>query len=243
MGGKKKQGRGKGKSKTTSGVDNVQDVLSKSEQFIEKNQKRLLTIVCIVIAVVLGILAFFNLYLEPRENEARKLIYQGEQYFKVDSFRLALEGDDNFIGFEAIKEQFGMTKTANLASAYIGLCYKELGEYDNAIDALKDFDANDNMIAPAIIVAIGDCYVETGKIKESIDYFLKASDKADNELISPIALKKAAVAHEKLKEYDKAIKLYTVIQDKYYNSPEGRDMQKFIDRATALKASPETASN
>ena len=241
MAGKKKQSKSKGKA--SARVDNVQEVLSKSEQFIEKNQKTLLTIVGIVVVVVLGILAFFNLYLEPREREAEKQIYMGQQYFKTDSFRLALEGDDNFIGLEALKNQYGMTKTANLASAYMGICYKELGEYDKALKALKDFNANDEMISPAMVVSIGDCYVESGKYEESIDYFLKASDKADNELVSPIALMKAAAVYEKkLNDYDKAIKLYSIIQDKYYNSPVGHDMQKYIDRATALKSSPGTAS-
>jgi tetratricopeptide (TPR) repeat protein len=150
---------------------------------------------------------------------------------------LALTGDDNFIGFEAIKDQYGMTKTANLTNAYIGLCYKELGQFDKAAEALKDFNANDEMISPSVIVALGDCYVEMGKVKESIDYFLKAADKADNDLVSPIALKKAAIAYEELKDYEKAVNTYTLIQEKYYNSQEGREMQKYIDRANALKAS------
>jgi len=224
------------KGKASAQVDNVQEALSRSEQFIEKNQKILLVVVGAAVVIVCAILAFRNFYLVPRENEAEVQIFKGQQYFERDSFQLALTGDDNFIGFEAIKDQYGMTKTANLAGAYIGLCYKELGQYDKAIAALKDFNANDELISPAIIVSIGDCYVETGKIKESIDYFLKAADKSENDLISPIALKKAAIAYEELKDYDKAVKTYTLIKEKYYNTPEGREIQKYIDRATALKA-------
>lgn len=225
------------KGKASAEVDNVQEALSRSEQFIEKNQKILLGVVVAAVLIVCAILAFRNFYLVPREKEAENQIFRGEQYFERDSFQLALTGDDNFIGFEAIKDQYSMTKTANLASAYIGLCYKELGQYDKAVDALKDFNASDEMIAPSVIVAIGDCYVEMGKVKESIDYFLKAADKAENDFISPVALKKAAIAYEELKDYEKAVNTYTLIQEKYYNSQEGREIQKYIDRANALKAS------
>ncbi len=228
----KKQVKGK---TSNPEVNNVADALSRSEQFIEKNQKKLLTVLTVIVVIVCAILAFRNFYLVPREHEAEVQIYKGQVYFERDSFQLALTGDDDFIGFEAIKDQYSMTKTANLANAYIGLCYKSLRQYDKAINALKDFDASDEMISPAIIVAVGDCYVESGKIKESADYFLKAADKADNDLISPLALKKAGVVYEELKDYDKAIDAYTLIKEKYYNSIEGREIQKYIDRANILK--------
>ena len=46
------------------------------------------------------------------------------------------------------------------------------------------------MISPAIIGLIGDCYVNMGNVKEGISYFEKAAKKADNEVISPVYLKK-----------------------------------------------------
>ena len=226
----------KKKGKEAEVVDNVQEVLSKSEQFIEKNQKMLFLIVGAVVLIVCAILVFRNFYLIPRETEAENQIHKAQTYFERDSFQLALTGNEEFLGFEAIKDQYSMTKTAKLANAYIGLCYKELEKYDEAIKYLKDFDADDEMISPAIIVSVGDCYVETGKIKEAIDYFLKAADKAKNDLVSPFALKKAAIAYEELHEYEKAENVYRQIKEKYYNSNEAYNIDKFISRAEALKA-------
>ena len=227
----KKEGN-KGKEVELRG--NVQDALTRSEQFIEKNQRNILIAVGVIILIVCPVLAYRNLYLLPKEKEAEARIFKAQQYFERDSFQLALTGNEEFIGFEEINDKYGSTKTGKLANVYIGLCYKELGEYDNAMKYLKDFNANDEMISPSVIVSIGDCYVEAGKIKEAIDYFLKAASAANNDLISPFALKKAAVAYEELKEYDKAVNVYTQIKDKYFNSSEGYNIDKYIDRAKAL---------
>lgn len=224
----------KGKDAELGG--NVQEALTKSEQFIEKNQRNILIAVGAIVLIVCAVLAYRNLYLVPKEKEAEARIYKAQQYFEKDSFQLALTGNDEFLGFEEINDKYGSTKTGKLANVYIGLCYKGLEDYENAIKYLKKFNANDEMISPAVIVSIGDCYIETGKTKEAVDYFLKAADKADNDLVSPFALKKAAIAYEELGEYDKAVNVYTQIKDKYFNSNEGYNIDKFIERAKALSA-------
>jgi tetratricopeptide (TPR) repeat protein len=88
-------------------------------------------------------------------------------------------------------------------------------------------------IAPSITGLIGDSYVELGKTEEGIKYFLKAVD-ADNEMISPIYLKKAAIAYESRGDYKKAIEAYTKIKDQYVRSQEAADMDRYIARAQAL---------
>ena len=93
----------------------------------------------------------------------------------------------------------------------------------------------DQRVSPAVTGLIGDCYVNMGNTKEGISYFEKAAKEADNEVISPIYLKKAGIAYENLKEYDKAVKAYTTIKDKYYTSMEASDIDKYITRASAGK--------
>ena len=135
---------------------------------------------------------------------------------------------------EAIIDQYGNTKPGNLAKAYAGICYAKLGQYDQALENLKSFDASDDMISPAIIGLIGDCYVNMDNAKEGVTYFEKAANAADNEVISPIYLKKAGIAYESMQQYNDAVKVYTQIKEKYFNSMEAADIDKYIARATAL---------
>ena len=121
-----------------------------------------------------------------------------------------------------------------MAKAYAGICYFKLGENEKALDKLKSFDSKDNMVSPAIVGLIGDCYVNMGQIEEGITYFKKAANAANNEVISPVYLKKAGIAYENLKKYPEALQVYQEIKDKYFNSFEASDIDKYIYRAQEL---------
>jgi tetratricopeptide (TPR) repeat protein len=223
--------KGKGVSKELE----VGDIVSKSEQFIEKNQKMILYGVVGIAIVVGAILGIRYGYLIPQEKTASSVLFKGEQYLAKDSFALALQGNGaDYPGFEAIISDYGTTKCANLARAYAGICYFRMGDADKAIDFLKDFNGKDKMVSPAVTGLIGDCFVNTGKVKEGIGYFEKAAKQANNEIISPTYLKKAGLAYENLKQYNEAVKTYTSIKEKYVNSEEALDIDKYITRATEL---------
>ena len=233
------------KASNSSAEQNVGEIFSKSEQFIEKYQKHLIIGIGTVILLVVAILGFRHGYLIPKEREAESAMFRAEDLFGQNQFRLALEGDSvNIIGFEGIIDQYGFTKSANLAKAYAGVCHYKLGNMENALGYLKDFSASDQMISPAIVGLIGDCYVDMAyadpsnidnkKVEQGIDYFNKAASKADNNLLTPIFLKKAALAYESLGNYKKALEIYKQIKDKHSDSLEGSNVEKYIERAQAL---------
>ena len=213
----------------------VEELVSKSELFIENNSKKIMLGI-LALAVIVG--AFFGYrhgYLIPQQKKASVALFKGEQYFAKDSFQLALNGNGaDYEGFEAIIDQYGNTQSGNLAKAYAGICYFKLDQYDKALEKLKSFDASDKMISPTIIGLIGDCYVNMDNAKEGVAYFEKAANAADNEIISPIYLKKAGFAYESMQQYNNAVKVYTLIKEKNYNSIEAADIDKYITRATAL---------
>lgn len=209
-------------------------IVSRTEEFIEKNTKKIIYGV-VAIAVVVGAFVGFNYaYLVPQEKKANAAMFKGEQYFAQDSFALALNGNGaDYLGFEAIIDDYGTTDAANLAKAYAGICYFKLGDTKKALDLLKSYDGSDKMIAPSVTGLIGDCLVNEGKVKDGIGYFEKAASQADNEVISPIYLKKAGLAYESLNQPKDAVKAYTTIKEKYFNSLEAADIDKYIARASA----------
>jgi len=223
------------KGKGTKNELEVEEIVSRSEQFIEKNQKNLIYGVLAIVILVAAFLSVKHYYLAPREIKAAEAIFKGEYYFSVDSFALALNGNGvDYEGFEEVIKQYGSTKSGNLAKAYAGICYYRLGDTDQAISKLKSFSAKDQMVSPAITGLIGDCYVNMGNTKEGISFFEKAAKQANNEVISPIYLKKAGIAYESLNQYKDAVKAYTTIKEKYSNSTEAADIDKYIIRATQL---------
>ena len=212
-------------------LDKVNAALSSSEQFIQQYQKPILLGLLAIVIIVSAIIGVRHFYVLPCENKAQAEMYKGVFYFEKDSFQLALQGNGaDFIGFKAIADEYSSTKAGNLAAAYSGLSLYNLGKYDEAITYLKNFDADEEFISPAIIGTIGDCYVNMDKYEEGVGYFERAAKKADNDMLSPIYLKKAATVYEKLGNKKKALEMYQKIKDSYPKSMSNQDIEKYIVR-------------
>ena len=215
---------------------NVEEALSVSEAFIVKHKTAIIGFVAGVIILVAGALAYKHLYAEPREEKAQAAIFKGQEYFEQDAYDMALNGDSlGYQGFLNIADQFSGTSTANLAKAYAGICYKNLGKYDEALKQLESFDGDDQMVAPAILGATGNCYAELGQLDKASSILLKAADEADNNTLSPIFLMQAGEILVKQGKFDDAVTAYTKIKDKYFQSYQAMDIDKYIERAKLLK--------
>lgn len=206
----------------------VEEALTKSEQIIEKHQKSILTFIGIVVIIVVAYFAFDKYYLQPQEQKAQVEMAMAETYFAQDSLNLALNGDGQNSGFLDIISDYGMTKSANLAHYYAGICYLHLGDFNEAIDHLKGFSADDQVVAPMAMGAIGDAYMELGDIDKAINYYLDAANQKVNDFTSPVFLQKAAWAYESKGDFSKALGLHERISKEFASTNEGRQAEKYI---------------
>ncbi len=212
---------------------NVGEVLSKSEAFITKNQKTILGSIAAIIVLVAGVMCYNNFISAPRELKASEALYVGEQYFNAGAFETALNGDSlGYVGFVQIADEFGSTKAGNLANAYAGISLAQLKKYDEALTYLNDFDGDDAMIAPAVLGALGNCYVNLGQEEKGASTLMKAAAEADNNSLSPIYLLQAGQVYEKLGRNSDAVEAYTLIKEKYFGSMYAYDIDKYIERAS-----------
>ncbi len=212
-------------------LESIESTLSNAELFVEKNQK---VIVIVLSVLILAVLAFFGVkkfYLEPREENAQKAIYHAEQYFENDNFTSALNGDGNYLGFVDVINEFGGTKTANLAKYYAGICYLNTGDYNNAISYLKGFNGKDVMLTSMALGAMGDANMELGNLSEAAKCYESAALKSANAFTSPMYLLRAGMAYEMAGNYQKAIDMYKTIKTEYPTSNEGFSIEKYIARA------------
>lgn len=222
------------KQNTQDELDKVNEVLSSSEQFIENNQKRISLILCIIILCAAAWIGVRYFYFEPREKAAYAEMFKGEFYLDTDSFNLALNGNGaDYIGFKAIVEDYSHTDAANLAAAYAGICEYNLGNYAVALDYFRSFKADDKFVSPNVLGMMGNCYANMDRTGDAIATFEKAAKKADNILLSPYYLQKAATVAEAQGDYNKALSLYRQIKDDYATSAVARDIDKYIERAQA----------
>ena len=212
-------------------VLNVEEAVSRSEAFINKNKKVLVAVVAAVVAIVTVGLLVSTYVIAPREKKAAEALFAGERYFQNGDYELALDGDQyEYAGFEAVAADFKGTKAANLAKAYEGISLAKLGRYEEAIAALKAFKGNDVMVAPSVLATLGNCYAQMGQEAQAAATLVKAAKKADNNLLSPAYLIQAGQIYEKLGKKGEALKAYKLIEEKYYGSMQAMDIEKYIER-------------
>ncbi len=224
------------KDKKHKQVDNlveVESALTKSEQFLETNQKLIAIVIGAIVVVAAGYLGTRKFYIEPRGKEAQEQMFMAQNYFAKDSFNLALNGDGNNPGFLDIIDEFGSTKAGNLAKYYAGISYLHMGKFDNAISYLKKFSSDDLLLGPISVGAQGDAQLELGKTEKALDLYTQAYKMNNNQLTTPIYMLKAGELLENSNKREDAIKLYETIKEKFPDSNEGRNIDKYIARAKA----------
>lgn len=215
---------------------NVEDALTQSEAFLVKYKNAIIGGVVAVIIIVAGFIMYKNLYAEPREEKAQAALFKGQEYFEQDAYEQALNGDSiGYVGFLKVADEYSGTKAANLAKAYAGICYAQLGKYDEAVKMLDGFNGSDQMVAPAILGATGNCYAQLGQLDKAASTLISAADKADNNSLSPIFLMQAGEILVKQGKYDDAVNAYTKIKDKYFQSYQAMDIDKYIEQAKLMK--------
>lgn len=215
---------------------NVEDALTQSEAFIIKYKNIIIGVVAAIILVIAGVLMYKNLYAEPREEKAQVALFKSQQLFELDAFEMALNGDSiGSAGFLRVADEFSGTKAANLARAYAGICYANLGEHEKAIKELDKFSGTDMMVTPSILGAIGNSYAKLEQLDKATSYLVEAADQADNSSLSPIFLMQAGSIYEKQGKYADAVKVYTKVKDKYFNSYQAAEIDKYIERAGLQK--------
>ena len=230
---------------TTAEVFNtLDDTASRSEQWVEKNQKIIFIGLIAITAVILGYLAYNKYVIEPKEIEAADELAFPKSYFEqaqnttvaIDSlYNLSLNGADGKYGLIDIADGYGSTKAGNLAKYMSGIAYLKTGDYENAIKYLSDFSSDDEMLGALALGNIGDAFSEINQPEDAMKYYADAANFRDNNFTSPLYLFKAGNIAMELKKYDKAEEFFTKIKDSYTKSDEAKNINIFIQRAQFAK--------
>jgi len=225
---------------TTANVFNTLDEGStQTQQWVERNQNKILGLVAIISIIVIGVFAYSKLIKEPKESSAFNKMYFAQKKFDEavlinnDSmYNIALNGDDLNMGMLQIIDEFGGTNAANLAHYYSGIMYLKMNDYPNSIKYLSDFSSDDILLSSLATGSIGDAFAELNQFDDAFDYYVKAS-KSNNNYSSPMYLFKAGLVAMRLNKFNRAEEYFSIIKQDYPNSTEAKNIDAFISKAVA----------
>lgn len=206
----------------------VEQSLTKTEQYLENNWKKVVTIAAGVTAIVLAVFAYQKYVAEPANIEAGNEAAQAIKWFEQDSLQLALEGNSASLGLIDIIDEYGSTPTGKSANYYAGMAYLQMGDFENAIAYLDDYKKGDVVLSAMALGGIGDAFMELGQDDDALDYYMKAAKTTNNNFTTPMFLQKAAMVNQMQGNNVKALKLYQRIADEYPDSRQAAGVESII---------------
>ncbi len=214
-----------------------QETITKAIGFWEKNNKKIVTILGVLIIVVGGYFTYTNLVQIPNEKKASEELFAAENFFRKDSFTLALNGTASASGFLKVIDKYSSTKAGNLAKYYAGICYLQNGEFQKAIDKLSSFSANGSgQVEAKAEGLLGDAYAELKKNDEAIKHYKTAGTLfQEDQAISSEYLFRGALLSEINGNTEQAIELYQIVKDKFPRTEKGFVVDKYLTRLGAIK--------
>ena len=205
-------------------------VVERAKNFWDQYGRIIMIASAAIIILGGGYLIYKNFIKAPQERKALESIFKAEEYFRMDSLRLALNGDGMNPGFERIISQYGGTKAGNLARFYAGSAYLKLGDFNKAVKYLGDFETESKQIQARAYKLLGDAYAEQGKYKEALSNYKKAAHEFEEDQVnSSEALFMAAyLADRVLNDKQQAIDLYKELKKKYPQTQYGFEADKYL---------------
>ena len=216
--------------KVVQDQDSSEVVIAKAKDFWTRYGKVLTIASVVVILGAGGWYVYQNFFKKPKETKASEAMFKAEEYFRLDSVNLALNGDGQHLGFLKVIDKYSGTDAANLANYYAGVCYIKLNENEKAVKHLKKFSSSSKPVQARAYKLIADAYGDMGKNKEAFDYYKKAGHHfPEDEFNSAESLFMAAyLAQRVLNDTKSAIELYKEIKEKYPTSDQGRDADNYL---------------
>lgn len=220
---------------TEEQLGNIKGIDSLRE-FYDTNKKNINIAGIAAILLLAGVYYYFRVYKPGVETDAKDSFFMAERYFTQDSLDLALNGDGMNLGMMAVADEYGSTKTGNLAAYYSGVILLKQGKFQEALDYFEDVSMDDEIMAAQVLTLQGDCYSELGDFNAAGKKYRKAANARDNEMTTPYALKKAGQAYEEAGEFDDALDAYTDLFEDYNKIAIEQNIEAYIARVKAKKA-------
>ncbi|MBD5213873.1 MAG: tetratricopeptide repeat protein [Bacteroidales bacterium] len=213
-------------------IDVLNERLTDMSTKVEDNKKIITIVVVVLVAIILGILGYIYLVRNPKAARAAEAIGTPDVQLALGNDSVAL------MGYQDVADSYGSTVGARADVMAAGILY-ENGDYEQAIAALDDFDAPEELTAAAALALKGDSYANAGNLAEAAKCYEKAIKESDNNpYYTPYFILKLARIDHAMGDYQAEADAYEKVKAQYpsYAASAQIDVDKYIARAKALAA-------
>lgn len=216
---------------THTSIDTLNDSLTSLPTKLKESRK-IITVASIVVIVIVAAILFYLFGIrQPGISKANENIGLADR-------ELIVNGNDSLALNLYLKTAENGYDAGNRARLQAAIILYNQAKYEEALNAVKDYSANDAIIGAAAYSLKGDCYVMLDKLPDAVSAFKDAIDQSDdNTYYTPIFMMKLARVYEAQKNYAEAEKLYQQIIDDFpvYSHDINTSIEKHLERAKLMQ--------
>lgn len=213
-------------------IDELNDQLTGISQKVQDNQRIIYIATAIVALIVACVLVYIYAIRNPGIEKSNNEIGQADLTLFQGNDSIAL------MQYENIANNHGYS-AGNRAALQAAILLYSKGEYQQALDYLKKYSADESFIGAAAYSLEGDCYVNLDQLDNAVKAFKSAiSQSSDNPSYTPYFMLKLARVYNAQQKYGDELKVYEDIEKTYpaYGDMYGVDVKKYLERARLQSA-------
>lgn len=199
-------------------------------QFKTNKVLRYVTIgVGVLVIGILGYLLYRQFVYKPANEKSKDSYWEGLNYAVKDSTDTAIDM------LESNVKKYDGKVGGEVAQFVLARQLMSKGEFKAAIEELEGVDVEDTYVSIMTIGLHADCLSDMKKYEDAANMYLEAANVVENELTTPMYLKKAGLCSERIKNFPKAAEFYQRIVDDYPSYAGQNQIDKFLARASNKK--------
>jgi tetratricopeptide (TPR) repeat protein len=209
--------------------DILLDTFSKAQMIYDQNKSMIIGAAIAVIVAISGSIGYYY-YSTAQEAEAQQLMADATEAYLNQDYEKSLTGSetDFTVGFEQIINNYSITNAANLAHYYAAVCEFNLGNPQEALSYISEYEIPEGIMGVGPISFNGVILTDIGNHTEAAEMYVRAAEWDMNDSTTPYNYLEAAKAFQDAGNADQARKYAQKIVDEYAESQQATNAQKLL---------------
>jgi tetratricopeptide (TPR) repeat protein len=207
---------------------------------LKKRQKQAIIAISAVVMIVILYTAF-SVYSSSISKKAYSFEREAYSYYYAENIDKDISEKDRWKKAMELYQKSVNEKMTPTAQYYLGNCYFNLGDYDNAIKEYNVFVKKfkrEKGVLPLVYQKLASAYFKSGKNDKAVETLDKLTG-VDSGVFRDTALILEARHYEKIGESEKALEKYRQISTEFPASPWSAEANVKISAEEAKKSSEE----
>lgn len=209
--------------------DPLLETFSKAQSFYDQRKSAVIGGLVALILIVGGGVGYYY-YSSAQEEEAQQLMSDATTAYMNSNYERALTGSDaDFtIGFEQIINNYPRTEAANLARYYAAACEYNLGNIQQAIAYMEEYEVPEGILGVGPISFHAVLMTDSGNHQKAAELYVKAAEWDENNSTTPYNYLEAANAYHGVGNTEEAKKYARMVTEQYGNSRQAAAAERLL---------------